>query len=123
MSAGGTITAVVKSDSSGVDDKAMATRPAADCQSTGGASCAIAPALSEAVAGVSSTGLDERSLAQLLGSLQPIPLDQINSIELHGASFHNEEEGEEEQEEMKDVFPSDIMKVEIKEELEEVTIE
>jgi hypothetical protein len=122
MSAGGTITAVVKSDSSSVDDTATATLPAADCQSTGGASCAIAPALPEAAAAV-STGLDERSLAQLLGSLQPIPLDQINSIELHGASFHHEEEEEEEQEEMEDVFPSDIMKVEIKEELEEVTIE
>ncbi len=117
MSSGGTITAVVKSDSS-VD--ATATLPAADCQSTAGA---IAPALQlpEAAAAV-STGLDERSLAQLLGSLQPIPLDQINSIELHGASFHHEEE-EEEQEEMANVFPSDIMKVEIKEELEEVTIE
>ncbi len=106
MSAGGTITA-------------------ADCQSTGGASpSAIAPALplSEAAAAdVSTTRLDERSLAQLLGSLQPVPLDQINSIELHGASFHHEEE--EEQEEMANVFPSDIMKVEIKEELEEVTIE
>jgi hypothetical protein len=118
MSAGGTITAVVKSDSGSVDDTATATLPTADCQSTGGA---IAPALPLPAAGVSS-GLDERTLAQLLGSLQPIPLDQINSIELHGASFHHEEE-EEEQEEMANVFPSDIMKVEIKEELEEVTID
>ena len=119
MSAGGTITAVVKSGSS-VDD--TATLPAADCHSTGGA---IAPALPlPEAAAVLTTGLDERSLAQLLGSLQPIPLDQINSIELHGASFHHEEEEEEEeQEEMANVFPSDIMKVEIKEELEEVTIE
>jgi hypothetical protein len=120
MSAGGTITAVLKSDSSSVDDTATATLPSADSQSTGGASCALAPALPLPAAGVSS-GLDERTLAQLLGSLQPIPLDQINSIELHGASFHHEEE--EEQEQMEDVFPSDIMKVEIKEELEEVTIE
>jgi hypothetical protein len=118
MSAGGTITAVVKSGSSGDD---TVTLPAADCQSTAGA---IAPALPLPEAAAISTGLDERSLAQLLGSLQPIPLDQINSIELHGASFHHEEEEEEEeQEEMEDVFPSDIMKVEIKEELEEVTIE
>jgi hypothetical protein len=113
MSAGGTIAAVVKSDSSSVDDTATA-----DCQSTAGTSCAVAPALPESAAAV-STGLDERSLAQLLGSLQPVPLDQINSIELHGASFHHEE-GEEE---MANIFPSDIMKVEIKEELEEVTIE
>jgi hypothetical protein len=118
MCAGGTITAVVKSDGSSVADTATATLLAADCQSTGGA---IAPALPLPEAAVSTTGLDERSLAQLLGSLQPIPLDQINSIELHGASFHHEEE--EEQEEMANVFPSDIMKVEIKEELEEVTIE